>query len=434
VRQQPLRTIRTALGGAPRSRAGTLEATIERARTRVERVGYDAFMRWPALPFVVAALVLGACSLRGTSQLSDGLGGGGSAGEGGTGGTDAGGSGGTAGMGGSGGSACAADCDDDGQCDDLMTSSAHCGVCDVGCSPGPCVQGACVIAEDSGPNARMTGVASDTNELFFSGTDGGVTNIFRMPLGGGTPQSLVPLGVTVISDVHVSAANIYVVIEGMPTVVATGDKNMILNMMDLQFFDGQGLSRVDGADVTVCWTMVDGARCTFNEAAQTPIDLMQPTVDVAVGGGSVYITTPSLEVHAATTDGNNPPVMLATVTGAASIAGIDVAQGVLYVAADNGIWTLPTTGDVPQQLTTESHTAPFDLVVDQGRIYVTTLGDQNVTSRLYRASTTGGPEEVLYDGGGSLVAYVEVRNEWVYFTSVDEARLYRRHVDAPAPP
>ncbi|HHH28615.1 MAG TPA: hypothetical protein ENK57_09755 [Polyangiaceae bacterium] len=309
-----------------------------------------------------------------------------------------------------------------------MTSAEHCGLCGETCAPGPCVQGACVIAEDSGEGAYMGGVASNATELFYAGTEGGVTNLFKMPLGGGTEESLFPLMDTIIGDVFINASEVYAAFEGMSPVVAKGDKDSILSPAELDVFTAKALSRLDGADVTVCWTIDKGVQCTFDGMDQGPIDIGEQSGDVAVSNGVVYVTTDQLHVYASLTSGAMPPALLGSVP-ATSIAGIDVAQGQLYIAADDGIWTMPTVGGPATRITTELHDQPFDLVVDQGRVYVTTIG---TPSRLYRAPSAGGDEELLYEA--ALVPFVEARNSYVYFSSVDEVRLYRRHVDAVAPP
>lgn len=289
------------------------------------------------------------------------------------------------------------------------------------------MQGACVIAEDNGANAFMSGVATNASELFYVGTEGGVTNFFKMPLGGGSPESLVSLGgLVTVGDVFINAAEVYAAFEGPPS-MAKGDKDAILDPGALAGFEAKSLSRLAGADVTVCWTIDNGARCTFDGVAQPPIDLGEQAAAVAVSNGVVYVTTVERNVYSSLVTAAMPPDMLGTVP-TTGIAGIDVAQGQLYIAADDGIWTMPTAGGAAVQITTQPHATPFDLVVDQGRIFLTTIG---TPSGLYRASVSGGAEELLYEA--MLVPFVEARNQWVYFSSANEARIYRRHVDAVAP-
>lgn len=380
-------------------------------------------MKGAIASLVIGVLVHAGCSLRGTDHLQAAGGAGGS----GVGGSTA--NGGTGGSKGTGGSMECTDCDDDGDCDDLMTSAEHCGLCDEACTPGPCVQGACVIDEDSADGGYMSGVASNATELFYVGTEGGATNLFTMPLGGGSAESLLSLGNVAVGDVFINASEVYVAFEGTDPVVAKGNKDSILSPAELVFFPAKSVSRLDGADVTVCWTIDNGVQCTFNGMGQAAIVLDEQSVDVAVSNGMVYVTTDQRNVYASLISGAMPPDLLGKVPAAASISAIDVARGQLYIAADDGIWTMPTTGGAATQITTEPHDDAYDLVVDQGRVYVTTAG---MPSRLYRAPSTGGAEEILYEA--KLVPYVEARNSYVYFSSVHEARLYRRHVDAAAPP
>jgi len=399
---------RDGVGGCAIAQLSYTDAggTPQRARPRTWALNWATFIFVrTVLTVVVCGVLLAGCSLRSTDDLQAGDGGGGALG--------------------------CDDCDGDGTCEDLMTTADHCGRCGVACPSGPCVQGACVIAEDSGDGAGMMGVSSNTEELFFAGTDGGVLNLFKMPLGGGSEESLIALPGSLVGDVFINATSIYAAFEAAPPMVAKGDKDEVLNPSELKPFPGQPLSRIDGADITVCWTIVDGAQCTFDGEDQGPIDVGELTADVAVSNNVVYITASAGNVYAAPINATAPAELIGTVDGPMGIAGVDVDQGILYIAADDGIWTMPTSGGTATQLTSQAHAGPFDLVVDQGRIYVTTM---NPPSLLFRASVDGGSEEVLYDGGSdALVAFVEARNEYVYFSSFYEARLYRRHIDA-APP
>jgi hypothetical protein len=382
------------------------------------------------LVLLLAGVSMTTCSLRSSERLQSGLvGGGGMAGDGGAGAT-----GGGAGMGGSGG-ACTNDCDGDGECDDLLSSSDHCGVCDFSCGNEPCVLGSCVIEETEGP----IGIAADDTHVFF--TTG--PSIYQQPLDGGDSTMFVDL-LAQPWALRVDATDVYV--SDFSTGVVKIPKGAPL---DTQFiYVGAQVDDIDRGTLHTCWGQWEIASppepprvgCAVDMNNVFTLDLSANPTGVKMVSGTLHWVQFDGDVKRASVFDLSGETRTGTVDNDGATGGIDVFDGKLYVASDTGVWTADAEAmDATLSPVLEApQVSPYRLRVRDGYVYWTTWGDLHadgtVPGRLSRVAIGGGEEEVLYesvDPPEGRVGNLVMRNDVVYFTDYDRGRVLKRSLAAP---
>lgn len=370
---------------------------------------------WLSLCVALLASVAGACSavvsLDELQQGSGGAGGGGGAGSSSTS---------SAGGGDGGGLDCAPgseDCDGGGtSCIDLGTSSKHCGACGHDCLGGGCLEGRCLpvlLWDGEEPDGRATGI-DQSDEYVYATTSLGVV---RVPKAGGTPLMLT--NESAGPRIDVEGAHAYFTAGSLQRVPLGGGSPESLAVKS--GWGGRGL-RVDA-------THAYAVRSLYGDGAQ--VELMR----VPRNGGS--------QVNAPLTGTGGWGVQLDAanvyVTGSAGVYRVSKADYTsaeqIYVgeSGDNlvlhgasayllgaGLWRLDFATDPPGATLLDAELSTGQLASDGERLYYT----------LFDAGELG---RIEFDGTGRVVLaknlvgadVLVIDDEAIYFTHYLEQAIYR---------
>jgi hypothetical protein len=406
---------------------------------------------------LLGALLATSCSARNCDNdaLNAGLGGG-AAGAGGTGaasqaGGEAGhaGHGGVGGLGGEGGVGGAPDdCDRDGIAEDLSSDADHCGVCYHACESFGCRSGSCVIADRDG--LAPVGLALDDDQIFVVGTEGSSFTIFDVQKSGGPEDVWLPTPFSsagILADSVRYRDRIYLSIVSLG--LASAPDVPMPTLADVQQHDEFSESGYIDAETSVmCWSRgnaapaaamaPNGVRCMSDGVLLAPIDTVADEVTgVAVAGAHVYWTEADGDLWSALPDGAGAALIDTLPTAPAG--PLAVLGSYAYVLAPGGIWKTPIGGGLGSWISTEPVIRGFDILVTAGAVYWSALGDQEpgIPGGLYRVDGDGGAVDHLYEienesGGPRYPGFLLAEGNFVYFGALNENRVLRRHIQAPA--
>lgn len=330
------------------------------------------------------------------------------------------------------GGACS-DCDDDGQCEDLLTDPAHCGVCGYACPTTTCDRGSCVYYQQE--DLFPMGISVDDTDVFFTG---GATlvpaAVFKGDKATGNPGAYYPSGFP-HWGLHVTSAHVYWAVEQL-NAIGKIDKvtpppltplPLLPTMLTVPIY-------VHGQGATVCFTGAAEVQCEIAMALLPEVAANAPG-GVAVSGNMAYWPEADGDVI------KNGMVLASGET--TPLRGIAVHAGLVFFGASDRIRRVADAGGAAEDFSGPGIVEPFVLAADATHLYWTTWGDAwhmpcgPTRGRLYRRAFDGTVDEILYESvtgcPDGQVGFLALDGESVWFTDTFAGRVMKRSVAAPPP-
>lgn len=274
-------------------------------------------------------------------------------------------------------------------CVDLTRDSANCGRCGHSCEGGACSGGVCqVTAFVTGQNDPM-GLATDSENLYWTNYGCGNDTVVEAPLAGGTPTTLAT-GQSCALGIAVNATDVYWTQSGYSSIVMA-DALPSGSPTQLAADQGGWPQSIAASETTVAWVYTGG-----------PYNTLPPSImSVPAGGGS------------ATT--------VATLGSVGSSVSASVAIDSSYVYWRVGTEIAKAHADGSGQVTLvtgqSSSSAPGSLAVTPTHLYWTDVADGGAGAGSVMQANLDGSGVAAVASGQSSPAYVVADSDGVYWTN-----------------
>jgi hypothetical protein len=312
---------------------------------------------------------------------------------------------------------------------DLSTDPLNCGTCGHDCLGGTCSLGVCqpvTIQAGIEGTETVTDFAIDSTwiyYLFVANT--GDHSLQKVPLAGGTPQTLVDLGTEAGTDLFVDATFAYWIsadASGQPQLrkapLASGAASTVADPLGSSSADVPAVA-TDG--VSMYWADPSGTISKVSLGGGTPAALattqsVASTPVVAVDTTSFYWTTTTYDLKKVGLNGGTPILVVSASSGLGFAGGMAVNTSFAYWNG-SGIWEAPVVGGVPTQLVGSGSTG--HIVIDSASIY------WNDSATVYQVPLGGGnPVTLATTSPISTPRGLAVDATALYWAPGD-ARIYR---------